>query len=247
MTILKTKEELERIRRSGRVIKGLFGLMRSILKPGISTSELDRQAEIYIYDNGAKPAFKGYKGFPGCICASVNEVVVHGIPSRQTVLKEGDIVGIDIGVKKDGFFTDAARTFPVGKVSDKAADLINTTRRGLEAGIKKAIAGNRLSDISYAIESVAKKKGYKEVRAFVGHGIGKELHETPEVPNWGEKGRGMVLGEGLLLAIEPMFNAGTREVKILKDGWTAVTEDRGLSAHFEDTIVVGNMTTEILT
>ena len=247
MTILRTKEELERIRRSGKVIREIFDLIEKDIRPGVSTAEIDRKVEALILERGAKPAFKGYKGYPASICASVNEVVVHGIPSEDVVLRDGDIVGIDVGVKKDGFFADAARTFPVGSISAAARELIRVTRESLAGAVKKAVAGNRLSDISNAIQRLAEKKGYREVRAFVGHGIGKDLHESPEVPNWGEKGKGMVLKEGLVLAIEPMLNIGTRDIKIMNDGWTAVTADRCLSAHFENTVIVGSEKAETIT
>jgi methionyl aminopeptidase len=247
MTILKTKEELDRIRSSGKVIRDIFDLIARDLCPGVSTAEIDRKIEKLILKSGAEPAFKGYKGYPSTICASVNDVVVHGIPSDDVVLRDGDIVGVDVGVKKNGFFADAARTFPVGRISREAGDLIDVTRESLMAGIKKAVAGNRLSDISNAIQNVARRGGYREVRAFVGHGIGENLHESPEVPNWGEKGKGLLLKEGLVLAIEPMLNVGTRDVRIMKDGWTAVTADRKLSAHFENTVIVGMKNAEIIT
>lgn len=247
MTILRTKEELDRIRKSGEVIRDIFKLIEDDLRPGVSTAELDRKIEKFILESGAEPAFKGYKGYPAVICASVNEVVVHGIPSDEVILNDGDIIGVDVGVKKYGFYTDAARTFSVGKISDEARDLIEVTRQSLAEGINKAVAGNRLSDISNAVQGVAKRGGYQEVRAFVGHGIGTSLHESPEVPNWGEKGKGLLLKEGLVLAIEPMLNMGTREVRVMSDGWTAVTADRKLSAHFENTVIVGSKKAEIIT
>ena len=247
MTILNNEEDILKIKDSGRIIREIFVLLKKLVKEGISTKQIDIFVEEYIRDNGAEPAFKGYRGFPGSICASVNDVVVHGIPSDRIILKSGDIIGIDVGVKKNGFFTDAARTYPVGKISSRAQHLIDVTRTCLEEGIKEAVAGNRVSDISHSVEAVARKEKLKEVRTFVGHGVGYELHEAPEVPNWGKKGRGPVLKEGLVLAIEPMINTGTREVKILDDGWTAVTEDGGLSAHFENTVIVGREKAEIIT
>lgn len=247
MTILRTKEELDRIRASGAIIKEIFDLIEKDVRPGVSTAEIDRKVQDFILDRGAKPAFKGYRGYPASICASVNEVVVHGIPSEDIVLRDGDIVGIDVGVKKNGFFADAARTFAVGRISTAARELINATRESLAEAVKKAVAGNRLSDISHAVQSLAEKRGYREVRAFVGHGIGRGLHESPEVPNWGEKGKGLVLKEGLVLAIEPMLNAGTRDIKIMHDGWTAVTADKRLSAHFENTVIVGREKAETIT
>ena len=247
MTILTTEAQKRRIREGGKIISEIFAYLKTAVAEGVSTDLIDRQVEGIIRDNGGEPAFKGYKGYPAAICASVNEVVVHGIPSERVVLKEGDIVSIDVGVKKNGYYTDAARTYFVGKTSGKARRLVEVTRESLDAGIEKAVAGNRVSDISNAIQAVARREGYEEVRAFVGHGIGRHLHESPEVPNWGEKGKGPVLKEGLLLAIEPMINLGTREVKIMPDGWTAVTADGQLSAHFEDTVMVGSGKAEIIT
>jgi methionyl aminopeptidase len=247
MTILTDAREIRKIRECGLIIRKIFERLNKNIEPGISTAELDRAVAKMIADNGAEPAFKGYRGYPAVICASINEEVVHGIPSESRILKEGDIVGIDVGVKKNGYFTDGARTYAVGKVSDGAMDLMDATAESLKNGIKEAVAGNKLFDISNAIETTVRNRGYQEVRAFVGHGIGKELHEPPEVPNWGEKGKGIRLVEGLLLAIEPMVNKGTRDIEVLKDGWTAVTRDRKLSAHFEHTIIVGKNRAEALT
>jgi methionyl aminopeptidase len=247
MTILKNKYEYQSLRSSGKLLAEALILAEKMIEPGVSTAYIDRKLEEFIRDNNAEPAFKGYRGFPATICASLNDVIVHGIPSEKTVLREGDILGIDVGVKMKGFYTDAARTFPVGRVSDKALRLIAVTREGLKAGVELAVAGNRISDISAAIQKVAQNFGYQEVRAFVGHGTGRHLHEPPEVPNWTSKGKGRVLEEGLVLAVEPMFNEGTREVEVMADGWTAVTADRKLSAHFENTIVVGKAKVEVVT
>lgn len=247
MTILKNEKEIRKIREAGKVIREIFSYLKKHVKQGVSTALLDREIEKLIRSNGAEPAFKGYKGYPASICASVNEVVVHGIPSEDIILKDGDIIGVDVGVKKNGYFADAARTYTVGKVDDVAARLIEVTRQSLAEGIKQAVSGNRVSDISNAVEMVAKKAGFQEVRAFVGHGIGENLHESPEVPNWGEKGKGPRLEKGLVLAIEPMINAGTRKIKVLSDGWTAVTIDGKLSAHFENTVIVGHKKSEIIT
>ena len=247
MTILKTEEEYASLRASGKLVAELLALAGEMTRVGVSTAYLDRKMEEYIRDHGAEPAFKGYRGYPATICASCNEVIVHGIPSEKAVLREGDILGVDVGVKLNGFFADAARTFPVGDVAESALRLMDATRKGLEAGIEQAIAGNRVSDISVAVQNVAKSAGFREVRAFVGHGTGKNLHESPEVPNWGVKGKGRVLEEGLVLAIEPMFNEGTREVEIMPDDWTAVTADRKRSAHFENTIIVGKEKAEVVT
>ncbi|MFH1837374.1 MAG: type I methionyl aminopeptidase [Candidatus Omnitrophota bacterium] len=247
MTILKKKKDILKIKNSGKIMREVFRLIESEIKEGVTTSDIDRMVETFIREYGAEPAFKGYRGYPASICASVNEVVVHGIPSKRTILTEGDIVSIDIGVKKDGFFTDAARTFCIGKISDDAARLIEVTRRCLQEAVKKAKDGGHVSDISNVVETIARDEGYEEVRSFVGHGIGRELHESPEVPNWGEPGKGLLLKEGLVLAIEPMINAGTREVEVGPDGWTAVTKDGKLSAHFEDTVIVGKEKAEIIT
>ncbi len=247
MTILKNEEEYESLRVSGKLLSRALKLAGELVEPGVSTACLDGKIEEFIRDHGAEPAFKGYMGFPATICASRNEVVVHGIPSEKVRLLEGDILGVDIGVKMKGFYTDAARTFPVGRISDKASKLIEATKKSLEDGIKMAITGNRVSDISVAIQKIAQSSGFKEVRAFVGHGTGRNLHELPEVPNWGVKGRGRVLEEGLVLAIEPMFNEGTREIEIMPDDWTAVTADRRLSAHFENTVIVCKGKAEVVT
>ncbi len=247
MTVLTDLSEMRKIRESGKIIKEIFEKIPAMIKPGKTTAELDKEVEEMIRERGGEPAFKGYRGFPGSICASINEVVVHGIPSRDVVLKDGDLISIDIGAKKNGYYSDAAKTFAVGRVSDEAKRLVSATRDSLAAGIKEAVAGNRLYDISHAIQSVVQERGFEEVRAFVGHGVGKALHEPPEVPNWGEKGKGIKLVEGLVLAIEPMVNEGTRNVEVLGDGWTVVTKDRKLSAHFEHTIIVGRKKAEQIT
>ncbi|MFH1797829.1 MAG: type I methionyl aminopeptidase [Candidatus Omnitrophota bacterium] len=247
MTILTDEVDVRKIKNCAEVIKAVFFQIEKILKEGISTAELDECAEMIIRKCGAQAAFKGYRGYPAVICASVNEVVVHGVPSSDVVLADGDIIGIDVGVKKNGYFTDAARTFMIGLASKEAKRLVGTVRESLGKGLEQAIAGNRVTDISNAIQAVAKREGFKEVRQFVGHGVGIQLHESPEVPNWGEKGKGPLLKEGLVLAVEPMFNAGTRDVEVLSDGWTAVTKDGKLSAHFEETIIVGREKAEIIT
>lgn len=247
MTILTNETEVAKIREAGCVMRKIFGYLKTGIREGISTAEIDRQVEEIIRENKAEPAFKGYRGYPASICASVNEVVVHGIPSPGIILKKGDIITIDVGVKKNGYYVDAAKTFEVETVEFHARRLIEFTRKSLDEGIKKAIAGNRVSDISMAIQRMAEQGGFKEVRSFVGHGIGRSLHESPEVPNWGTKGEGPVLREGMVLAIEPMFNSGKREVRVLKDGWTAVTVDGKLSAHFEETVIVGCDKAEIIT
>ncbi|MFH1846427.1 MAG: type I methionyl aminopeptidase [Candidatus Omnitrophota bacterium] len=247
MTILTNKEDILKIREAGKIIKDIFSLLETYIKEGISTGELNRKVEEFIIGREAEPAFKGYKGYPAAICASINEVVVHGIPGDNIILKNGDIIGIDVGVKKNGYYADAARTFAIGEISSEAFRLIDVTKKCLSSGIKQALAGNRVSDISHAVQTVAENAGFQEVRVFVGHGIGKNLHEAPEIPNWGKKGKGPVMKEGLVLAIEPMINAGARDVRILSDGWTAVTSDGKLSAHFENTVIVGQKEAEIIT
>ena len=247
MTVLTDKADIKKIRQAGKIIREIFEKIETSAKEGASTLCLDKIAEEVIRKRGALAAFKGYKGYPATICASLNSVVVHGIPSDRVILKAGDIISVDLGLKKDGFFVDAAKTYAVGRIDPKTGKLIEAAEEALAAGIKEAVAGNRVSDISHAIFKTVEKFGFYEVRSFVGHGIGRQLHEEPEVPNWGEPGRGRELKTGLLLAIEPMVNAGTREVKVLGDGWTAVTADGSLSSHFEHTIMVGDNRAEILT
>ena len=232
-------DEMERIGESARIVGRCLLMLSREVRPGVSTLELDRLAEAFIRDAGGEPAFKGYRGFPASICSSINEEVVHGIPSAKRILREGDIISLDIGVKREGFYGDAARTFPVGQVSATATRLLDVTQRALEAGIAQAKAGNRVSDISAAIEREVTRERFRVVRALVGHGIGRELHEEPQVPNYGRVGEGPKLKEGMVLAIEPMVNAGTAEVLTLSDQWTVVTADRGLSAHFEHTVAIG--------
>jgi methionyl aminopeptidase len=244
--VLKTAEELEIMRRAGRVVSGLLKLMEREAKPGITTKRLDELAEEFIRSQGAEPAFKGYYGFPASICASVNEEVVHGIPGKRE-LKDGDIVGIDVGAKLEGFFSDAARTFAIGKVDAESQKLIDVTREALNRGIAKAVEGNKLGDIGAAVQEYAESNGLSVVRDFVGHGIGKSLHEEPQVPNFGKAGEGIKLVRGMALAIEPMLNLGGQEVQILKDGWTVVTKDRRRSGHFENTIFVGKGKAEVVT
>ena len=234
------------MRRAGKIVAGLLALMEKEARPGITTQALDQTAERYIRSQGAEPAFKGYHGFPASICASVNEEVVHGIPG-QRLLQDGDIVGIDVGVKVDGFFSDAARTFPIGKVDAESLKLIDVTREAMNQGIAMAVEGNRLSDISHAVQTYAEKHGFGVVRKYTGHGIGRSLHEEPQVPNFGRPNTGPKLVEGMALAIEPMLNAGSHEVNELSDGWTVVTKDGRRSAHFEQSIVVGKGKPEVLT
>ncbi len=247
MTIVKTRSDYELVSAAGSVVREVLELLGTMVKEGINTEILDKKAEELILSRGARPAFKGYRGYPSTICASVNEVVVHGIPSREVYIKNGDIVSIDVGVEKEGFFADSAKSFCVGQVSEEVKDLVDTTERCLTEAIEIAKAGSHLGDVSATIQAIAEDRNFSEVRTFVGHGIGRNLHEDPEVPNWGYFGDGLVLEEGLLLAIEPMLNSGTRDVKILDDNWTAVTKDGKLSAHFEHTVIVGKKKAEILT
>ena len=239
MIHLKTPEEIERMARAGAIIAALYRELPAKVVPGVSTKELDRFSEAYIRDHvGAEPAFKGLYGFPATLCTSVNHEVVHGIPADQRRLSAGDIISIDCGVKLDGFFADAAVTLPVGEISPEVQRLLDITQEGLALGLEAARPGNRLGDIGAAIQAPADEAGFGIVRDLVGHGIGREPHEEPQVPNYGKAGRGMPLEVGLVLAIEPMFNLGTANVRTLADRWTVVTADRAVSAHFEHTVAV---------
>lgn len=246
MIYLKSPQEIEKIRKSSRLVARALKYLKAFIREGITTEELDRLAEEYIKRHGGIPAFKGYRGYPRSLCVSVNEEVVHGIPGKRK-LKEGDIVSLDLGVLMDGYYGDAAITVPVGKVSELARKLIKVTEEALYRGIEMARPGNRLSDISHAIQTHVEKAGFSVVREFVGHGIGKQLHEEPQVPNFGPPNRGPRLEPGMVLAIEPMVNTGTWEVRILPNGWTVVTADGGLSAHFEHTVAITDNGPEILT
>jgi methionyl aminopeptidase len=246
LIILKSHDEIERMAVAGRIVAEVLEKIRNIVAPDVTTLELDKFAESYIKSKGASPAFKGYRGFPASICTSVNEQVVHGIPSSER-LREGDIVSLDTGVYCNGFYGDAALTLAVGEVSKNTKQLLSVTEKSLYLGIEKAVAGNRLFDISSAIQNQAESEGFSVVRSFVGHGIGRELHEDPQIPNLGRQGEGPMLKEGMTLAIEPMVNAGTWDVEILDDGWTAVTKDKSLSAHFEHTVVITSNGPVILT
>ncbi|HRR21532.1 MAG TPA: type I methionyl aminopeptidase [Desulfomonilia bacterium] len=237
MIIIKSEYEIAIMREANRILAQLFEHIRPMILPGVSTIELDKEAELFIRSHGALPAFKGYRDYPATLCTSVNDEVVHGIPGPR-VLQSGDIISIDVGALFDGFYSDAARTFPVGTISPQAKKLIEVTRESLDAGISQAVPGNHLSDISAAVQKVVEEGGFSVVRDFVGHGIGRNLHEAPQIPNFGRRGKGPILQEGMTLAIEPMVNAGTYKVLIQSDGWTAVTEDASLSAHFENSIAV---------
>jgi methionyl aminopeptidase len=242
---LRGRQEIEAIRESARLVARTLEVLQREVLPGVTTAELDRVAESFIRDHGGRPAFKGYRGFPASICPSINDQVVHGIPGPYA-LREGDIVGIDVGVEKDGFFGDAAITLPVGEVGERAQRLLSVTREALMRGIAQARAGNRVGDISHAIQSHVEEHGFSVVRALVGHGIGREMHEEPQVPNYGPPARGPRLMAGQVLAIEPMVNAGGPDVVTREDGWTIVTKDGSLSAHFEHTVAVGVDGPEIL-
>lgn len=237
MIIIKTAEEIELIARAGKIVTQCHQLLVQEVKPGITTLELDKLTEERILDMGGIPAFKGYRNYPSSLCASINEQVVHGIPSKRE-LKDGDIIGLDVGAIVDGFYGDGAVTVAVGEVPENTQSLIAVTREALRKGIEQAVVGNRLSDISFAIQTHVERHGYSVVRDFVGHGIGRQLHEEPQVPNYGRPGQGPRLKTGMALAIEPMVNLGGSAVRVLKDGWTAVTCDSSLSAHFEHTITI---------
>lgn len=236
------------MRRAGRVVREVLELVRSQVKPGATTQDLDAAAEKRIKDLGAKPAFKGYHGFPAVLCTSVNSEVVHGIPSIKRVLKEGDIVSVDCGAVVDGYYGDAAITVAVGeKIDPDTARLLRVTEASLQSGIAAVKPGATLGDIGSAVQKVVEAEGFSVVRDFVGHGIGSSMHEDPQVPNFGEAGRGMKLRAGMVIAIEPMVNAGKPGVRVLKDGWTAVTDDGSMSAHFEHTVAVTETGAKILT
>ena len=246
MIILKSPEEIEKVASACRIVAEIISDLKGMVKPGITTKDIERFVDMMISKKDAVSAFRGYRDYPSSVCTSVNEQVVHGIPSGL-VLKEGDIISIDLGVYKDGYFGDAAITLPVGRISPEAERLIKVTEDSLYAGIEKARRGNRVSDISHAIQNTVETHGFSVVKTFVGHGIGRSLHEDPQVPNFGAPGRGPRLMEGMTLAIEPMVNAGTYDVNILDDGWTAVTTDGSLSAHYEHTVAITKNGPRILT
>lgn len=245
MIHLKTEEEIELIRQSSLLVGKTLAEVAKVIKPGIRTIELDRLAESFIRDNGGIPGFKGYNGFPYTLCISVNEIVVHGFPSNREV-KEGDIVSVDCGAVMNGFYGDSAYTFMIGEVDPSVRALVEATKASLYEGIEKAVEGQRLGDIGAAIQSYVEERGYSVVRDLVGHGLGKHLHEAPEVPNYGRKGTGMKLQEGLVLAIEPMINLGGHRVVQERDGWTIRTSDRKPSAHFEHDVVIRKGRAEVL-
>lgn len=245
MVILKQPDEIAKARASNRIVAEVLSVLREKVKPGVTTLELDQIAERTAEKRGARPAFKGYRGYPYALCASINEEVVHGMPSKR-VLMEGDIIGLDFGVYYQGFYGDSAITLPVGRVNAGAARLMEVTEKSLYEAIRQTSAGNRLGDISAAVQTTVEAAGFSVVRDFVGHGIGRQMHEDPQIPNFGKKGRGIELKAGMIFAIEPMVNEGDYRVKILADGWTVVTEDGSLSAHFEHSVAITDNGPEIL-
>ena len=238
MITLKSDREIQYMRDAGKIVAQTHQEVAKAVAPGVSTKELDQIAENFIISKGAAPSFKGYGGFPASICASPNEVVVHGIPSSLKILHDGDIISVDIGAIVNGYHGDAAQTHPVGEISSEAQKLLTITEESLYKGIEQAVIGNRLSDISYTIQSHVEQNGFSVVRKFCGHGIGRTMHEDPQIPNFGRPGHGPRLKAGICLAIEPMVNMGTHEVKVMEDKWTTVTKDAALSAHFEHSVVV---------
>jgi len=243
---IKNANEVDILRKAGKILNSIVVQLQSSLTSGMSTKDIDLKAEELIRKNRVTAAFKGYRGFPGVACISVNEGVVHGIPDKR-VIKDGDIVSLDIGIIYEGYYSDTAVTVPIGNVTPEIGRLLDVTQASLMRGIEQARVGNRLSDISFAVQSFVEMHGFSVVRDFVGHGIGQKLHEDPEIPNYGRAGQGPVLQEGMVFAIEPMVNMGTHRTKILSDGWTVVTEDGKPSAHFEHTIVITSKGPEILT
>ena len=244
---LKSPDEIALMREAGRIVCEILDELEKAVAPGVSTWDLDALAEKLIAQKGARPAFKGYHGFPGVLCASVNQEVVHGIPNRKRRLVAGDLMKLDFGVVYRGFFGDSARTVPVGKVAPEAQALVDATRQSLEKAIQVMQPGNRIGDIGHAVQRHVESRGFSVVRDFTGHGIGRKLHEPPQVPNYGQPGSGMKLRPGMVLAVEPMVNQGTPDVEVLEDEWTAVTVDGKLSAHFEHTILISERGPEVLT
>ena len=246
MIILKNNNEIRKMREAGRIVSEALLLMEKNIRPGISTWELDRIAEEFITKQGAVPSFKGYGGFPGSICTSVNDQVVHGIPSDKVILEDGDIISVDCGAYINGFHGDSAYTFCVGDVKPEIRELLRTTKESLYKGIEQAQEGRRLGDLGYAIQNYCESKGYSVVREMIGHGVGRNLHESPEVPNYGRKGNGPMLKSGMTIAIEPMINLGSRHLVFEKDGWTTRTLDRKPSAHFEHSVAIRKGKADIL-
>ena len=238
MITCRSAAEIERMRGANRLVAQVLASLEGAVAPGLTTGELDRMAEKMVRAGGAEPAFKGYRGFPATLCISINEEVIHGIPSPTRALKDGDIVSIDLGAKLNGFFGDSAVTVPVGRIPVRTTELLDVTREALQRAIAQVRVGGRLSDLGYAVQQCAEEHGFSIVREFVGHGIGERLHEEPQIPNYGPPGRGPKLAEGMVLAIEPMIALGRPETKVLADGWTAVTRDGSVAAHFEHTVAV---------
>ena len=247
MIIIKSEQEIDIMREAGKVTGLILKELEDFIKPGISTEDISDYVEKRILDHGMTPTFKGYGDFPAAACVSVNDEVVHGIPSKDRILKEGDIVSVDTGATHKGYASDAARTYAVGKIDEEAERLIRVTRESFFEGLKFCKVGYRLSDISHAIQAHVEKEGFSVIRDFVGHGIGKDLHEEPQIPNYGKPGRGPRLAEGMVFAIEPMINQGDYEVDVLLDNWTVVTVDGKLSAHYENTVVIRDGEPELLT
>jgi len=245
--VLKSAREIALMRRAGHILAGVVERLRASVRPGMSTLDIDEDVEAYIHREGAAPAFKGYRGFPATVCVSINEEVVHGIPSPRRKIHEGDIVGLDLGCIVEGYYADCAFTLPVGPVPADVQKLLDVTRESLDRAIQECRPERRLSDVSHAVQSHVEAHGLSIVRAFVGHGIGRALHEEPQIPNFGDPGRGPQLRAGMVLAIEPMVTMGSWEVRILDDGWTAVTQDGSLAAHFEHTVAVTENGPEVLT
>ncbi|MDO9634799.1 MAG: type I methionyl aminopeptidase [Paludibacter sp.] len=246
MIFLKTDEEIEFLRISNQIVAKTLAEIAKIIAPGVSTGQLDQVAEAFIRDHGAVPGFLGYNGFPKSICTSVNEQVVHGIPSKDVILEEGDIVSVDCGAYINNFHGDCAYTFPVGEVKPEIMDLLRTTKESLYLGIEQAVEGNRLGDVGNAIQTHCEERGYSVVREMIGHGVGRNLHESPEVPNYGRKGNGIMLKSGMTIAIEPMINMGKRQLVFERDGWTTRTVDRMPSAHFEHSVAIRRGKADIL-
>jgi len=246
MIYLKTDEEIELLRISNQIVAKTLAEIAKVIKPGVSTADLDKIAEEYIRDNGGVPGFLGYHGYPKSICTSVNDEVVHGIPSEKVILKDGDIVSVDCGVYKNGFHGDSAYTFCVGDVNPEIVALLKTTKESLYKGIEQATEGRRLGDVGHAIQSYCEERGYSVVREMIGHGVGRNLHEGPEVPNYGRRGNGVMLKSGMTIAIEPMINLGKRQLTFDKDGWTTRTIDKKASAHFEHSIAIRQGKADIL-
>ncbi len=247
MIYLKSASEIEKMKEAGRIVYNTFEVLREHIKPGVSTAQLDKVARDYILSQGATPSFLNYNGYPASICASVNDTVIHGIPSHKIILKEGDIISLDIGAYKDGYHGDAARTYPVGQISAEAQRLIDVTKQSFFEGLKYALHGERLGSIQAAIQNHVESNGFSIVRNYCGHGIGRHLHESPEIPNHGTAGRGIRLSKGMTIAVEPMVNYGGAETYCMSDSWTVKTKDKSLAAHYENTILITSKEPVLLT